>query len=98
MYRYRYNYNTWHISRVVTNKSTTLQNKLNNGSYYCSELNYTIQNKQPQKKFEYAKNFGVLYNCNPAHRDLFQRKWIEHMKSTHACLGTYKRNEVYHYY
>lgn len=49
-----------------------------------------IQNKQSQRKFEYAKNFGVLDNYNPAHRNLFQRKWIEHMKSTHACLGTYK--------
>lgn len=57
-----------------------------------------IQNKQSQKKFEYAKNFGVFDNYNPAHGYLFQEKWIEHMKSTHACLDTYKRNEVYYYY
>ena len=45
-----------------------------------------------------AEDFGVEGNYNPANRDLYQKKLIEHMKSTHACLGTYRGHDVYHYY
>ena len=66
--------------------------------YYDSGLNCIFEKKQLQKKFKHAKNFGILGNYNPAKRDLFQRKLIEHMISTHARLDTYRGNEVYHYF
>nr|QUS63743.1 hypothetical protein [Haslea silbo]QUS63948.1 hypothetical protein [Haslea silbo] len=67
-------------------------------SYYEPSLNSTFEKNQLQKKFDHAKDFGVEGNFNPANRDLYQRKFIEHMKSTHACLGTYRGWAVYHYY
>lgn len=85
------------FSRIVTSASTR-QNDNGNDSHFEPSLNCTFEKKQLQKKFEHAKDFGVLGNYNPANRDLFQRKLIEHMKSTHACLGTYRGHEVYHYY
>lgn len=66
--------------------------------YYDSGLNYRFEKKQLQKKFKHAKNFGILGDYNTAKRDLFQRKLVEHMRSTHARLGTYRGNEVYHYF
>lgn len=66
--------------------------------YYDSDLNCIFEKKQLQKKFKHAKNFGIFGNYNPAKRDLFQRKLIEHMRSTHARLGIYRGNEVYHYF
>ncbi len=64
-----------------------------NDSHFEPSLNTTFEKKQLQRKFRHAKQFGVEGNYNPANRDLFQRKLIEHMKSTHACLGTYKGRE-----
>ena len=54
--------------------------------------------KQLQKKFKHAKDFGVEGTYTLANRDSFQRKLIEHMNSTHACIGTYRGHEVFHYY
>lgn len=69
-----------------------------NDEHFEPSLDTRFEKKQLQKKFEHAKDFGVLGNYNLANRDLFQRKLIEHMKSTHFCLGTYRGHEVYHYY
>lgn len=66
--------------------------------YYDSGLNCAFEKKQLQKKFKHAKDFGILGDYNSAKGNLFQRKLIEHMKSTHACLGTYRGKPVYHYY
>ena len=86
---------------IPSRAATLAGSKLNNNqqdSYYEPSLNSTFEKKQLQKKFEHAKDFGVEGNYNPANRDLYQKKLIEHMKSTHACLGTYKGHDVYHYY
>jgi hypothetical protein len=85
------------FSRTATSAGTHLNNNANDAHFEPS-LNSTFEKKQLQKKFEHAKEFGVLGNYNVANRDLFQRKLIEHMKSTHACLGTYRGHEVYYYY
>jgi len=85
------------LSRTATSAGSHHNDNVNDAHFEPS-LNSTFEKKQLQKKFEHAKDFGVLGNYNVANRDLFQRKLIEHMKSTHACLGTYRGQEVYHYY
>ena len=85
------------LSRAATLAGTN-HNDNGNNSYYEPSLNSTFEKKQLQKKFEHAKDFGVLGNYSLANRDLFQKKLIEHMYSTHACLGTYRRQNVFHYY
>jgi len=85
------------ISRSATSAGIQHNNNQQD-SYYEPSLNSTFEKKQLQKKFNHAKDFGVEGNFNPANRDLYQRKLIEHMKSTHACLGTYRGQDVYHYY
>lgn len=88
------------FSRAVTSAGSDTPNNDNrpSNSYFDSVLNTIFEKKQLQKKFKHAKNFGILGNYNRAKRDLFQRKLIEHMRSTHARLGTYRGNEVYHYF
>lgn len=79
--------------------STSIRHNNNkNDSHFKPSLNCTFEKKQLQKKFEHAEDFRVLYNYNPANRDLFQKKLIKHRKSKNACLDTYRSNEVYHYY
>ena len=85
------------FSRAATSAGSQHNNNQQD-SYYEPSLNSTFEKKQLQKKFEHAKDFGVEGNYNPANRDLYQKKLIEHMKSTHACLGTYRGQDVYHYY
>ena len=85
------------ISRPATSAGSTHNNNQQD-SYYEPSLNSTFDKNQLQKKFNHAKDFGVEGNFNLANRDLYQRKLIEHMKSTHACLGTYRGRDVYHYY
>ena len=92
------------FSRLTTSKNTQLKdteleaNSPNRSEHYEASLNCTFERKQLQKKFKHAKAFGIEGNCNSKNIDLFQKKLIEHMKSTHACLGTYRGNDVYHYY
>lgn len=86
------------LSRFATSAGKQYDNNQHN-SYYEASLNCTFEKRQLQKKFEHAIDFGVEGNYNLANSDLYQRKIIEHMKSTHACLGTYHgKQEVYHYY
>ena len=86
---------------IISRSATSAGSQHNNNqqdSYYEPSLNSTFEKNQLQKKFNHAKDFGVEGNFNPANRDLYQRKLIEHMKSTHACLGTYRGWDVYNYY
>lgn len=82
------------FSRWATSRGSNTMN----GSHFESSVNCRFERRQLQKKFNHAKDFGISGNYNPAQGDLFQRKLIEHMKSTHACLGTYRGKPVYHYY
>jgi len=87
------------FSRLATSAGSNIPNNYNNSSYFDQSLNCEFTNKQLQKKYDaHAKDFGIMGNYNPKNRDLFRKKLIEHMKSTHACLGTYKGHDVYHYY
>ena len=86
---------------IILRAATSASSQHNNNGqdlYYEPSLNSTFEKKQLQKKFEHAKYFGVEGNYSPANRDLYQKKLIEHMKSTHACLGTYRGQDVYHYF
>ena len=86
---------------IISRSATSAGSKHNNNqqdSYHEPSLNSTFDKNQLQKKFNHAKNFGVEGNFNPANRDLYQRKLIEHMKYTHAYLSTYRGRDVYHYY
>ena len=86
-------------SRIVTSVSTNSSNDVNNlESYFDSDVNCTFTKKKLQKKFKHAKRFGVLGNCNSNTLRLFREELIKHIKSTHACLGTYRGRDVYHYY
>ena len=99
--RRRGNQNQCRNYGIFSRSATSAGSQLNNNqqdSYYEPSLNSTFEKKQLQKKFEHAKDFGVEGNYNPANSDLYQKKLIEHMKSTHACLGTYRGQDVYHYY
>ena len=99
--RGRLNRNKFRNYGIISRSATSAGSKLNNNqqhSYHEPFLNSTFDKNQLKKKFNHAKYFGVEGNFNPANRDLYQRKLIEHMKSTHACLGTYRGRDVYHYY
>lgn len=89
--------------RILPKRGTQLGARKNNdpyaSSFYEASLNCNFTDKQLQKKFaRHAKDFEITGNYNVANRELFRRKLIEHMKATHACIGTYRRQEVYHYY
>jgi len=86
------------FSRWATSTGSNTSNNHNNGSHFESSLNCTFERKQLQKKFKHAKDFDISVDYSATNGDLFQRKLIEHMKSTHACLGTYRGKPVYHYY
>jgi hypothetical protein len=70
-----------------------------NISQYIPEFGCTIENKQIQKKFKHAPDFGVLGNYTPENAPLFKDKIIQHMKnpSTKILEGTFKTTEVTHY-
>ena len=57
-----------------------------------------FEKKQLEKKFRYTKMFGIKNNFNPTNRNLYQKKLIKHIKSTHPYLGTYRKKDVYYYY
>ena len=88
------------ISRLAASAGSNIQNNDNrlSKSYFESSLNTIFEWKQLQRKFKHAPDFGVMGNYNLNNRDLYRKKLIEHMKSNHACLGTYRGNPVYHYY
>ena len=99
--RDRLNRNKCRNYGIISRSATSVGSKQNNNqqdSYHEPSLNSTFDKNQLQKKFNHAKDFGVEGNFNPANRDLYQRKLIEHMKYTHAYLSTYRGRDVYHYY
>jgi hypothetical protein len=59
-----------------------------------------IDNRQIQKKFKHAPDFGVSGNYNPKNAQLFKDKIIQHMKnpSTKFLEGTFKTTKVTHYF
>ena len=87
------------VSRTSTSACTNVNRDDPNGHsdrYFDESLNCLFENKQLQKKFKHAKYFGISGNYNQKNVDLFRKKLIEHMNSTHACLGTYRGHDVYH--
>lgn len=93
-------------SREATGLSTRLeqnpnnQNRPHNISQYIPEFDSTMDNKQIQKKYKHAPNFGISDNYNQKNAQLFKNKIIEHMKdpSTQIIEGTFKKIEVTHYF
>src|SRR5210317_1098115 len=95
-------------SREATGLSTRLEQNPNNQnrpqrnniSQYIPEFDSTIDNKQIQKKYKHAPDFGISGNYNHKNAQLFKDKIIEHMKdpSTQIIEGTFKKTEVTHYF
>jgi hypothetical protein len=94
-------------SREASALSTRLEQNLNNQnrpertniSQYIPEFDCTIDNRQIQKKYKHATDFGLSGNYNLENAQLFKDKIIEHMKkpSTQIIKGTFKNIEVTHY-
>ena len=95
-------------SREATGLSTRLEQNPNNQnrpqrtniSQDIPEFDSTIDNKQIQKKYKHAPDFGISGNYNQENAQLFKDKIIEHMKepSTQIIEGTFKKIEVTHYF
>ena len=95
-------------SREATALSTRLEQSPNNQnrpertniSQYIPEFDCIIDNRQIQKKYKHATDFGVSGNYNWENAQLFKDKIIEHMKkpSTQIIEGTFKNIEVTHYF
>lgn len=95
-------------SREATGFSTYLKENPNNQnkpqrnslSQYIPEFDSTIDNKQIQKKYKHAPDFGISGDYNRENGQLFKDKIIEHMKnpSTKILEGTFKTIEVTHYF
>lgn len=95
-------------SREAIGLSTRLKQNLNNQnrlqktniSQYIPEFDSTIENKQIQKKYKHAPDFGISDNFNQKNAQLFKDKIIEHMKepSTQIIEGTFKKIEVTHHF
>ncbi len=56
--------------------------------------------KQLQKKFKHAADFGISGNCNPEHIEKFQKAIFQHRIHIETIVihGTYKGYSVKHYY
>jgi hypothetical protein len=67
---------------------------------YIPQFNATISDKQLQKKYKHAKEFGLLSDYNVQNRKLFKEKILEHMRKpdTQTIKGRYKEIPVTHYY
>ena len=95
-------------SRKAKALSTRLKENPNNQniaqetnlSQYIPQLDCVIENRQIQKKFKHAKAFGVIGDYNLKNGQLFKDKIIKHMKdpSTQLIEGTYRGNDVNHYF
>jgi hypothetical protein len=95
-------------SREATALSTRLKENPNNQNIpeetniaqYIPGFVCVIDNRQIQKKFKHAIDFGVSGNYNPENAQLFKDKIIQHMKNplTKILEGTFKTTEVTHYF
>ena len=87
-------------SRLASSAGSNIPNNNNrqSKSYFDSVLNTIFENKQLQKKFKHASQFGVLGNCSSTTLRLFREELIKHMKANTACFGHYRNKPVYHYY
>ena len=96
------------FSRQVTSSNSQLQDSVNNGyqdnkmslSEYIKDFDVILVNKQLQKKFKHAKDFGVVGNFNNKNLNLFKESIISHMKnpSTEFIQGFWKGDPVDHYF
>lgn len=76
------------LSREATALGTKLQESPNNGyrdnkmslSEYIKDFDVILENKQLQRKFKHAKDFGVKGNFNPENLKLFKDAILSHMK------------------
>lgn len=99
---------TYSYSRESSDLNTRLQESSNNKNrprknkiyQYITEFDCTIDNKQIQKKYKYAKDFGILGNFSQNNAQLFKDKIIRHMKepSTQIIESRFKKIEVTHYF
>lgn len=95
-------------SREATNLSIRLEQNLTNQNrpqrtnvlQYIPEFDSTIENRQIQKKYKHASDFGISGNFNQKNAQLFKDKIIKHMKepSTQIIEGTFKKMEVTDYF
>ena len=95
--------NMGNLSRASTGVSTTLRERPQNENkenvvYYSSEFDSIFENRQLQKKYKHSKDFGIIGNYNPVNGKLFRDKIIEHMKSSEIIYGSYRGQEVIHYF
>lgn len=86
--------------RLEQNPNNQNRPKRTNISQYIPEFDSRIDNKQIQKKYKHAPDFGISGNFNQKNAQLFKDKIIEHMKepSTQITEGTFKKIEVTHYF
>jgi hypothetical protein len=89
-----------HPSFYSKKKQSEDQCQISDISQYISEFDCTIANRQIQKKYKHAPDFGVSGNYNLENAQLFKDKVIEHMKktSTQIIEETFKNIEVTHYF
>ena len=90
-------------SREATALSTRLEQNPNNQnrpertniSQYIPEFDCIIHNRQIQKKYKHATDFGVSGNYNLENAQLFKDKIIEHMKKPSTqIIETNNRRDV----
>lgn len=88
------------FSGFATSAGSDIPNNSNSQSksYFDSVLNTIFENKQLQKKFKHASQFGVLKNYNSATLRLFREELIKHMKANTACFDHYRNKPIYYYY
>lgn len=86
--------------RLEQNPNNQNRPQRTNTSQYIPEFDSTIDNKQIQKKYKHALDFGISGNYNQENAQLLEDKIIEHMKepSTQIIEGTFKKIEVTHYF
>ena len=88
------------ITRSEQNPNNQNRPQRSNMLQYIPEFDSTIDNKQIQKKYKHAPDFGISGNYNQKNAQLFKDKIVEHMKepSTQIIEGTFKKIEVTHYF
>lgn len=87
-------------TRLEQNPNNQNRPQRTNTSQYIPEFDSTIDNKQIQKKYKHAPDFGITGNYNQENTQLLKDKIIEHMKepSTQIIEGTFKKIEVTYYF
>nr|UZC30174.1 hypothetical protein [Entomoneis sp.] len=87
------------LEQNPNNQNRPQRTNLSQYTQYIPEFDSTIDNKQIQKKYKHAPDFGISGNYNQENAQLFKDKIIEHMKEpfTQIIEGTFKKTEVTHY-